>query len=214
MDNTQNWEGLSFPNKDFFKVPNDFIEAMARIDNMPELKVVLYVMRHTWGFQEFDAHKKITTDEFVKGRKLRNGERIDSGTGLSTTGVKQGIARAIKHGFLECEIDNNDLGRIKKSYRLKVKKTSKLQKDKTEDTLLSELKSMAYEEYLKTPEWQERRKKALAYAKHRCQVCNSKDNLNVHHRTYERLGEELPSDLTVLCYECHRLFHNNRNLAD
>lgn len=213
MNNDQNWEGLSFPNKDFFKVPNDFIEAMARIDNMSELKVVLYVMRHTWGFQEFGAHKKITADEFANGRKLRNGERMDSGTGLSDRSAKDGVAKAVSHGFLECEVDRRDLGRIKKSYRLKIKNNND-QEDKAEKTLPSELKSMAYEEYLKTPEWQERRKKALANAKHRCQVCNSKDNLNVHHRTYERLGEELPSDLTVLCYECHGLFHSNRNLAD
>ncbi len=214
MDNDQTWKGLSFPNEHFFKVPNDFIEAMARIDNMSELKVILYVMRHTWGFQEFDAHKKITADEFAYGRKLRNGERMDSGTGLSDRSVKDGVAKAVAHGFLECETDKRDLGRIKKSYRLKIKKGDELQEDKIEETLLSKLKSMAYEEYLQTPEWQERRKRALKAAKYRCQVCYSKDNLNVHHRTYERLGEELPSDLTVLCYECHGLFHHNRTLSD
>ena len=35
------------------------------------------------------------------------------------------------------------------------------------------------------------------------------DNLEVHHRTYERLGEELASDLTVLCNRCHHVHHQH-----
>jgi hypothetical protein len=37
--------------------------------------------------------------------------------------------------------------------------------------------------------------------------CRSKDGLQVHHRTYERLGEEVPEDLTVLCLSCHNQWH-------
>lgn len=32
--------------------------------------------------------------------------------------------------------------------------------------------------------------------------------LDVHHRTYERLGQEQEYDLTVLCHRCHSLFHS------
>lgn len=38
-------------------------------------------------------------------------------------------------------------------------------------------------------------------------MCNSRNRPQVHHRTYERLGDERPADLTVLCQRCHRLFH-------
>jgi len=212
MDDNQPWEGLSFPNEHFFKVPNGFIEAMSHIDNLSELKIVLYVMRHTWGFQEFDKHKKITIDEFMRGRKMKDGSRMDSGTGLSNRAVIDGTEKAVRHGFLECETDKRDLGRVKKHYRLKIKDTDK--PERKEEALISALRALSYEEYLQTPEWKERRKKALSYAKHRCQVCNSREDLNVHHRTYERLGEELPSDLTVLCHGCHGLFHHNRDLTD
>jgi hypothetical protein len=40
----------------------------------------------------------------------------------------------------------------------------------------------------------------------RCRVCNAgrdKARLEVHHRTYERLGREHVGDLTTLCSECH-----------
>lgn len=70
-----------------------------------------------------------------------------------------------------------------------------------------ELRRLSYKDYLKTVHWKAMKDKALARAKHRCQVCNSSEKLNVHHRTYDRLGEEKLSDLTVLCRVCHSKFH-------
>lgn len=67
--------------------------------------------------------------------------------------------------------------------------------------------SFDYQAYLLTDEWKERRDEVLTWALHRCQVCNSGPPLHVHHRTYERVGDEDMSDLTVLCQECHERFH-------
>lgn len=61
--------------------------------------------------------------------------------------------------------------------------------------------------YLKSAHWAKVRSAALAYADHRCQVCNGRTQLDVHHRTYERLGREKPSDVTVLCRRCHETHH-------
>jgi hypothetical protein len=66
---------------------------------------------------------------------------------------------------------------------------------------------MPYFEYLNTPEWHARRKAKVVEAEFRCVVCNSRDRLEVHHRTYQRRGNEDRSDLTVLCHLCHSLFH-------
>lgn len=71
---------------------------------------------------------------------------------------------------------------------------------------------MNYQAYLKTIAWKERRTAALRRAGYRCQVCNGSDRLEVHHRTYERIGQEDPADLTVLCHECHELF--SRRMQD
>ena len=76
---------------------------------------------------------------------------------------------------------------------------------------LAELRAMPYEEYLQTPEWGERRDFMLQQAGNRCQVCNSPEDLNVHHRTYERRGNEEHGDLTVLCQSCHAWFHYRMN---
>jgi 5-methylcytosine-specific restriction endonuclease McrA len=80
---------------------------------------------------------------------------------------------------------------------------------------LHKLKTMPYREYLQTPEWQQRRKQHLRSAGYRCQVCNASGvPLNVHHRTYERRGEERYKDLIALCQDCHELFHREGRLAE
>jgi hypothetical protein len=70
-----------------------------------------------------------------------------------------------------------------------------------------QLMTMPYEEYLLTPEWRERADKAKARAGWRCQFCNSTDNLEAHHRTYERRGAERDEDLVALCDRCHGGLH-------
>lgn len=78
---------------------------------------------------------------------------------------------------------------------------------------LNELQAMPYQDYLRSPEWQTRRTRSLKLAGYHCQVCNASGViLNVHHRTYERLGYEYDQDLIVLCQDCHHTFHNNRKL--
>lgn len=71
-----------------------------------------------------------------------------------------------------------------------------------------ELRSMPYREYLLTEHWQETRERALWRADRQCRLCSSTEDLNVHHRTYERLGCEHNNDLTVLCRDCHAKFHD------
>ena len=79
---------------------------------------------------------------------------------------------------------------------------------------LADLRAVPYPEYLTSPEWMVTRARMIEKAGRRCRVCNNGDEtLDVHHRTYERLGEERDEDLTVLCQDCHRIFHENGKLA-
>lgn len=80
---------------------------------------------------------------------------------------------------------------------------------------MEELHVMPYKQYLQSPEWQQRRKDQLRRANYRCQVCNYSDTvLDVHHRTYERRGNENQRDLIVLCRNCHSIFHKQGKLED
>lgn len=79
---------------------------------------------------------------------------------------------------------------------------------------LWQLKTMPYFEYLQTPEWQATRRQMLERALFRCQLCNANGLLDVHHRTYERRGEEWEEDLIVLCRRCHQKHHDKLPKAD
>jgi hypothetical protein len=112
----------------YTRLPHDLIERMHKMSDC-ELRVVLYIFRHTWGFQEIDNEvsknrlgrgKKLTTDEFVNGRKSA-GTRMDGGTGLSDRGVKNGIAQALEHGYIVCEVDDSDKARVRKYYSIKLR---------------------------------------------------------------------------------------------
>src|SRR5882762_10580822 len=54
-----------------------------------------------------------------------------------------------------------------------------------------------YKQYIKSKEWRIRRLQAIERDDRRCRVCNSGENLDVHHRTYKRLGDELSNDLKI-----------------
>ena len=60
--------------------------------------------------------KLITMDEFMHGRKRRDGSRLDAGCGMAENSIKKGIADAVAHGFLIVQTDDSDRGRIKKYY--------------------------------------------------------------------------------------------------
>lgn len=79
-----------------------------------------------------------------------------------------------------------------------------------EALVIPDLSTMPYKEFLKTKYWKLTRKLKLASVGGRCQACNRKSGLDVHHKTYEHRGKELThlDDLLVLCRECHGRIHN------
>lgn len=115
------FDGFDSPQSNYFRMPNQWIELQVGITSLAELKVILYILRHTWGFHEYEKPRHITTDEFIHGRKKKDGSRYDSGTGLSNRSVIDGLRKAVKDGFLVVETDDRDKARIKKKYRLHMK---------------------------------------------------------------------------------------------
>jgi hypothetical protein len=64
-----------------------------------------------------------------------------------------------------------------------------------------------YRDYLRSQQWQERRLAALKRAKNACSRCGSTERLEVHHPSYDNLGEERARQLVVLCRNCHAKHH-------
>lgn len=64
-----------------------------------------------------------------------------------------------------------------------------------------------YRQYIRSDEWEKKREERLKKDGYKCQECGTAKNLEVHHITYERLGNEDINDLITLCKECHENIH-------
>lgn len=67
-----------------------------------------------------------------------------------------------------------------------------------------------YTQYLKTPEWSQRRSKVIERAKGICEGCLSARATQVHHVSYEHVGDELLWELRAICDACHERCHKER----
>jgi hypothetical protein len=121
-DNVISFAGFKPPEANYFKVPNMFwdIEDLT----IHERFVLLYILRHTWGYQEFGIYKAITIDEFQNGRKTSDGKRMDKGCGVSRGAISQALTALASKGYILIETNTNDLARVKKSYMLNMAKDS------------------------------------------------------------------------------------------
>lgn len=115
------FSGFEVPEQNWFKMPNTWTDVTHDIKSLAELKCVEYVLRHTWGYSEYGTAKRISNDEFMYGRRRRDGSRMDRGTGLTKRSVIDGLRNAVTHGYLLEDRDDTDKGRAQKFYRLRLK---------------------------------------------------------------------------------------------
>jgi 5-methylcytosine-specific restriction endonuclease McrA len=71
------------------------------------------------------------------------------------------------------------------------------------------LDELTYAEYLHSPEWLALRERVRKRDGYRCRICNSAEDLNVHHREYpRRWSEDNETHLTTTCWACHQRHHH------
>jgi 5-methylcytosine-specific restriction endonuclease McrA len=63
----------------------------------------------------------------------------------------------------------------------------------------------AYERHIKSTQWRNSRRAIIKLRGNKCERCPSTFELDLHHKTYERLGREQLSDLELLCKACHKI---------
>ena len=82
----------------------------------------------------------------------------------------------------------------------------------TRDARLRDL-GMTYREYLGSEHWAELKAKyrAASWLPQNCMGCGYRA-VQLHHRTYQRLGFENLTDLMPLCRDCHRKVHEYQDL--
>jgi hypothetical protein len=60
-----------------------------------------------------------------------------------------------------------------------------------------------YLRHIRSARWRNMKKDMVRLRGAHCERCGTDPPLHLHHRSYERLGRELTSDLELLCCECH-----------
>lgn len=69
-----------------------------------------------------------------------------------------------------------------------------------------------YKQYLASREWRVKRKEVIELNNNICQRCASRPIENVHHLSYENIGDEDPSsDLMGVCRPCHEYLAAERD---
>lgn len=64
-----------------------------------------------------------------------------------------------------------------------------------------------YSDYLATPKWQALRAAVMKRCSARCEGCGNADAHDVHHLSYQHMGEEFLFELVGLCRPCHERWH-------
>lgn len=67
-----------------------------------------------------------------------------------------------------------------------------------------------YINYLKSKEWAEIRQDLFLTRGKKCELCESEKHLHIHHLTYERIFNEEPGDLQIVCKLCHEKIHGKK----
>lgn len=216
-----NFRGFDRPTSHYFKMPNNLVNIMPNIKSLAELKVILYVMRHTWGYQEYDMEKKMALEEIANGRKGRNGERMDRGTGLSWRSVHSGVKRAVKDGYLIVRKDTSNKGRIKYYVKLRMRPENSSYAPKDSSYERSH-KDMSGKESANSKETIERKKYIYTVFNH----WNSKNILRhtnieyfepyiteaLNHYTVDQITEAIDNYATIL--ESPQYFYTFRSSLD
>ena len=70
--------------------------------------------------------------------------------------------------------------------------------------------SDSYKDYLDSDEWKKLRTRVRRRARGWCERCKVGPRADIHHLTYERLGNERLDDLVAVCRECHEYLHGRR----
>ena len=100
------YEGFSGPNGTI--VPDDVFDLLAPRLKESELRVLLYIVRRTFGFgKSADA---ISLSQLTKGIKTRDGRILDYGTGMSKKAVIAGVKGLVIKGIISVERRRTEKG--------------------------------------------------------------------------------------------------------
>ena len=90
------WDGFEDPN--YTPIPDSFFDRLLPILTDVEVRVLLYIMRRTYGFKK--AADSISLSQIVNGITKRTGEILDGGAGVKRDGAIAAVRRLEARGIL------------------------------------------------------------------------------------------------------------------
>jgi hypothetical protein len=100
------YKGFTSPNGTI--VPDDVFDVLAPELTEAELRVLLYVIRKTFGWKKNED--AISISQMVNGVKTRDGRIIDKGTGMSKSAVWRGANGLVAKGILNRQQSQSENG--------------------------------------------------------------------------------------------------------
>src|SRR5436190_1567889 len=90
------YEGFAGPNGTI--VPDDVFDLIAPQLTEAELRVLLYIVRRTFGFKK--DSDDISLKQMVEGIRTRDGRVLDLGAGLSKSAAARGARGLVEKGII------------------------------------------------------------------------------------------------------------------
>src|SRR4051812_45250735 len=90
------YQGFSTPNGTI--VPDDVFDVLAPRLSEAELRVLLYIVRRTFGFKK--ESDDISLKQLVEGIRTRDGRTLDLGSGLSKSAAARGVKGLVDKGVI------------------------------------------------------------------------------------------------------------------
>ncbi len=87
-----------FPSPNGTVVPDDVFDVLMPELSEAELRVLLYIIRRTFGFKK--NSDTISINQLIGGIKTREGRVLDRGTGMSRQGVMRGVKGLLEKGVI------------------------------------------------------------------------------------------------------------------
>ena len=117
-DDPWEFEGFSLPT--YTQVPDEFFDVVAPRLTEAELRVLIYIMRRTFGFKK--SADTISLNQMIHGIKARDGRTLDAGTGMSRNGVIRGVKGLVEKRVVLVDrgIDEDGVNQIN-LYRLNMR---------------------------------------------------------------------------------------------
>src|SRR4051794_24347444 len=83
----------------FTAIPNHFLDQIAPILSPSELRLMIYIYRHTLGFHK--RTDRMSYDQFINGIVTHDQRRLDAGAGVSRGSLVAALAGLEKKGLIK-----------------------------------------------------------------------------------------------------------------